>query len=130
MARRGGYAGAAHPPDVKATLGAVGSQLRARGWSVHKVGQLFVDAGYAVGDETVRRWTEAVDAGRPIVSPNKRTGAPKELSYEQRQVAAGWVLSADEKVNLQRYCGFCTDSFGVDISNSTAARYLAKFDLS
>ena len=130
MALRRGYAGAAHPPDVKATLGAVGSQLRGRGWSVREVGELFVDAGYVVGHQTVRDWTDAVDAGRPITSPAKRTGARKELSYEQRQVAAGWVLSADKKVDLRRFCSFVFDSFGVDISHPTASRYLAEFDLS
>ena len=97
MAHRGGYAGAAHPPEVKATLGAVGSQLRARGWSVREVGQLFVDAGYSVGQRTLRDWSAAVDASWPITSPNKRTGALKELSFAQRQVA-DWFCRRTKKL--------------------------------
>jgi len=73
MNPRGGYAGAVHPPDVKAALGAIGHQLRGRGWSVREVGELYVNAGYVVKDQTLRDWTDAVDAGRPITSPHKRT---------------------------------------------------------
>jgi hypothetical protein len=60
MARRGGYMAAVHPPDVKAALGAIGRQLRARSMTVTKVALIFSEAGYGVGEETLRRWTKAV----------------------------------------------------------------------
>jgi transposase len=130
MALRGGYAGAAHPPAVKEALGAVGAQLRAREWSVTEIGRLFDEAGYKVGERTLLRWTDAADAGQPITSANKRSGSQKVLDYEQRKIAAGWVLSEDEKVDRRRFSNYITDEFGVDISPPTASRYLAEFELS
>ena len=130
MARRGGYAAAMHSPDVKAALAAVGAQLRGRGWSVHDVAEIFAEAGFEAGDETLRRWTSAVDGGRPVTSNKKRSGAQAKLDREQREIATGWVLSADKKVDRRRYMAFVHDSFNVDISPPTASRYLAEFDLS
>ena len=130
MARRGGFAAAMHSPDVKAALGAVGAQLRGRGWSVHDVAEIFAEAGFEAGDETLRRWTSTVDGSRPITSDKKRSGAQAKLDREQREIATGWVLSADKKVDRRRYMGFVHDSFDVDISPPTASRYLAEFDLS
>ena len=130
MARRGGYAAAMHSPDVKAALGAVGAQLRGRGWSVHEVAEIFAEAGFEAGDETLRRWTSTVDGSRPVTSNKKRSGAQAKLDREQREIATGWVLSADKKVDRRRYMGFVHDSFDVDISPPTASRYLAEFDLS
>ena len=117
MARRGGFAAAMHSPDVKAALGAVGAQLRGRG-SVHDVAEIFAEAGFEVGDTTLRR---------PITSDMKRSGAQAKLDREQREIATGWVLSADKN---RRYMAFVHDSFDVDISPPTASRYLAEFDLS
>ena len=110
-----------HSPDVKAALGAVGAQLRGRGWSVHDVAEIFAEAGFEVGDTTLRR---------PITSDMKRSGAQAKLDREQREIATGWVLSADKKVDRRRYMAFVHDSFDVDISPPTASRYLAEFDLS
>jgi hypothetical protein len=76
------------------------------------------------------RWTDAADAGQPITSANKRSGSQKVLDYEQRKIAAGWVLSEDEKVDRRRFSNYITDEFGVDISPPTASRYLAEFELS
>ena len=83
-----------------------------------------------MGDETLRRWTSTVDGSRPITSDKKRSGAQAKLDREQREIATGWVLSADKKVDRRRYMGFVHDSFDVDISPPTASRYLAEFDLS
>jgi transposase len=97
MALRGEYLEASYSNDVKAVLGAVGHQLRAEGRSVREVAQLFFEAGYALGDETVRRWTNAAGSDEPIISPNKKTGAKKKLDDEKRKVAAGWVLQEKKK---------------------------------
>ena len=92
MTHRGGFAAAMHSPDVKAALGAVGAQLRGRGWSVHDVAEIFAEAGFEVGDTTLRRWTSAVDGGRSVTSSKKRSGAQAKLDHEQREIATGWVL--------------------------------------
>jgi hypothetical protein len=86
MARRGGYTAAVHPPDIKAALGAIGRQLRARGITVTEVASIFSEAW-------LRRWRgDPVGAAQPIASPNKQAGNDKTLDDEQRRVAAGWVL--------------------------------------
>jgi hypothetical protein len=85
MARRGAYEGAAYSPDVKAALGAIGHKLREEGWTVPAVHELYEKAGYTVGEETLRRWSNAAAADQPIISPNKRTGVKKKVDDEQRQ---------------------------------------------
>jgi hypothetical protein len=130
MARRAGYTAAVYSPEVKEVLGAVGNQLRQRGWPVADVKGFLSDAGYTVGDETLRRWTYASRVGEPIVSNAKKTGARKSLDDEGRRVAAGWVLSEDKKVDLRRFRGFVEDEFGVSISPATATRYVEEHDLS
>lgn len=129
MAERGEYAGAGYSTDVKAALGAIGHGLRERGWSVREVGALFSDVGYDAGDETLRRWSNASGAGEPVISLEKKSGSTKKVDDEQRQVAAGWVLSQEKKVNRRRYSGFIKDEFDIDISPGTASKYLAEFDL-
>ncbi|MEZ0208733.1 MAG: hypothetical protein ACAH17_00970, partial [Candidatus Paceibacterota bacterium] len=129
MKNRGGYQGTCYSDDVKEALGAIGHALRQDSWTVPEVCHLFKRAGYAAGEESVRRWSNAAGRGQPVVSRSKGTGAGKKLDDEQREVAAGWVLRHEEKVGLRRYPGFISDAFGVDISPSTASSYLAEFDL-
>src|SRR3990167_996833 len=130
MARRGNYSSASYSIDVKAALGAIGQQLRVRGWTVREVVKILDEAGYAVGEETVRRWTDRISRGQPIISDAKQTGARKKLDFEERQVATGWVLSQDKKVDLRRYSRFVNETFDTQISPSTASRYLSEFELS
>ena len=78
-------------------------------------------------DETLRRWTSTVDGSRPITSDKKRSGAQAKLDHEQREIATGWVLSANKKI-AGATRSFVLDSF--DVNPSTVARYLAEFDLS
>ena len=106
MARRGAYEGAAYSPDVKAALGAIGHNLREEGWTVPAVHELYEKAGYSVGEETLRRWSNAAAADQPIISPNKHTGAKKKVDDEQRQVAAGWVLEQKKKSTVGATGGF------------------------
>jgi hypothetical protein len=106
MARRGAYEGAAYSLDVKAALGAIGHKLREQGWTVPAVHELYETAGYTVGEETLRRWSNAAAADQPIISPNKRTGAKKKVDDEQRQVAAGWVLEQKKKSTVGATGGF------------------------
>ena len=90
---------------------------------------MYLDAGFKLGEETLRRWTNAARAGEPIISPDKQTGAKKKVDNEQRQVATGWVLQQEKKINRRSYSGFVSDNFGVNISPGTASKYLAEFDL-
>jgi transposase len=130
MERRGRYAGAQYAPEVKEVLGAVGHELRQRGWPLAAVKSFCSDAGYAVGRETLRQWTDASGAGRSIISNAKKTGARKKLGDEGRRAAAGWVLSQEKKVDRRRYRSFVEEEFDVSISPSSASNYLAEFDLS
>ncbi len=69
--------------------------------TVTEVASIFSEAGYGVGEETLRRWTKAVGAAQPITSPNKQAGNDKTLDDEQCRVAAGWVLLQEQKVDCQ-----------------------------
>ena len=97
MSQRGRYAGARYSVDVKDALGAIGLELKERGWSVRAISEMYSDAGYGLGEETLRGWTQAVERGEPIISPDKNTGAEKKVDEEQRRVAAGWVLQGKKK---------------------------------
>ncbi len=130
MAKRGRYSGAAYSPEAKEVLGAIGRGLRDRGWTGADVKSFFSDAGYDIGDETLRQWANASGAGRPIITNAKKTGARKKLDNEGRRVAAGWVLSQEKKVDLRRYRAFVEDELDVSISPASASRYLAEFDIS
>jgi hypothetical protein len=99
MAGRRGYVAAGYSPDVKEALGAIGHVLRQRGWPVADVKNIFLEAGFEVGDGTLRRWTTASGTGTPIISNAKKSGARKKLDDEGRRVAAGWVLSQEKKVD-------------------------------
>ncbi len=52
------------------------------------VKSLFHNAGFDVGDETLRRWTDAFGAGQPIISKAKKTGARKKLGDEEQMGSA------------------------------------------
>ncbi len=130
MAKRGCYSGAAYSSEAKEVLGAIGRGLRDRGWTGADVKSFFSDAGYDIGDETLRQWANASGAGRPIITNAKKTGARKKLDNEGRRVAAGWVLSQEKKVDLRRYRAFVEDELDVSISPASASRYLAEFDIS
>ncbi len=54
MAKRSRYAAASYSPEVKEVLGAVGHQLRQKGWAVPAVKRFLSDAGYDLGEETLR----------------------------------------------------------------------------
>jgi len=97
---------------------------------VQEVAAIFAEAGYGVAGETLRRWTNAVDGSQPVTSPHKHSGAPKALDEEQRRVAAGWVLCQERKVGCRQFRAFVSKSFGTDISQPTASRYLDELDLS
>lgn len=97
MSQRGRYDAARYSVDVKDALGAIGLELKDRGWSVRAISEMYSDAGYGLGEETLRGWTKAVERREPIISPDKNTGAPKKVDAEQRRVAAGWVLQEKKK---------------------------------
>lgn len=84
MEGRARYAGARYAPEVKEVLGALEHGLRQRGWSVADLQSFCSDCGYAVGEETLRLWTNASGAGRPIISNAKKMGARKKLDDEGR----------------------------------------------
>jgi hypothetical protein len=83
--------------DRATPLGAIGHGLREEGWTVSAVHDLYKRAGFSVGEETLRGWTQAAGRGEPIISPAKQAGAEKKLDEEQRRVAAGWVLREKKK---------------------------------
>jgi hypothetical protein len=84
-------------------------------------------AGYAPSARTVRRHEERARTGDEVFSSEKASGRPPTLDDAAREICAGFVLAqnlAHREVHLADYIGFVTDNFGVQLSTSTASRYL------
>ncbi len=98
-------------------------------YAVTEVASIFSQAAYGVGEEP-----SALDQGHgcsPTYHISQQTsGHIKTLDDEQCRVAAGWVLLPEQKVDCRKFCRFASETFGKDISQPTASRYLAEFELS
>jgi hypothetical protein len=84
-------------------------------------------AGYAPSERTVRRHKERVRSGEEVLASNKASGRPPSLDEAEREVCAGFVLAqnvARKEVHLADYVRFVSEHFGVELSSSTATRYL------
>jgi hypothetical protein len=106
MAKRGKYTGSSYSIDVKEALGAIGHGLREEGWTVSAVHDLYKRAGFSVGEETLRGWTQAVERGEPVISPAKQAGAEK--GWMKSNGGCSWLGFARKKKNrpatLHRIC--------------------------
>lgn len=84
-------------------------------------------AGYSFSESQLDRWVAKVRTSDTAVSNEKQSGNPAVCDREQRDITSGWVLdqnSHGEAVHLETYCSFVWDQFGVEISHTTAFRYL------
>jgi transposase len=86
-------------------------------------------AGYKFSESQLDRWVARINAGETAVSASKATGASVHLTREQRDIAAGWVLSQNlhgTPVHLSDYSNFCNEQFEQMLSKQTISRYLAE----
>ena len=84
-------------------------------------------AGYSFSESQLDRWVARINAGEAAVSATKTTGALAHLTREQRDIAAGWLLSQNlcgVYVHRSDYSIFCNEQFRQPLSKPTVSRYL------
>ena len=85
------------------------------------------EAGVVVSTRQFDRWVSRVKSGSTAISNTKLSGNEKLLDREQRNETSGWVLEQleeGEEVHLAGYCAAVLKQHGVEISLTTAWRYL------
>ena len=119
---------AAKIPDNSKTLFARLYQVQ---HAAGKTRKEFVDdmrsAGYDVSERQLDRWVTRVNADELAISTTKATGATMQLTREDRNVVAGWVLAQNlsgVSVHLADYSAFCKEHLNKLLSKQTASRYL------
>lgn len=84
-------------------------------------------ADITVPKSSLDRWICAYASNSPIFTAEKGSGAPPRLDDDQREIAAGWVLSqndSNQMVSMASFSDFCATAFGVTLSQGTSHNYL------
>ncbi len=68
-------------------------------------------AGYSFSESQLGRWLARINAGEAAVSATKTTSALAHLTREQRDIAAGWLLS--QNLIAWEFAFFQTKPLGV-----------------
>ena len=85
--------------------------------------------GYNVSKATFNRWVAQQRSTGRVGVEEKKSGKPTALDVEQRNVLSGWVLTQENahvETHLADYIEACSSIFKIDISKSTAQRYLVE----
>lgn len=129
MTKRKHYSAANISDDAKTMIAQLYQVQHAKG----KLRREFVadmnQAGYKFSESQLDRWVTRINTGEAAVSTSKATGASVHLTREQRDIAAGWVLSQNLHgipVHLSDYSNFCNEQFEQMLSKQTVSRYLAE----
>jgi transposase len=113
--------------DVKSFAAKLFIEFERNGMTRKEFLEKMKNAGYKMGKSTLNRYISSVDATGHALSITKCPGPIGALDEEERQIAAGYVFSCNEKnilVHLKDYCDFVKISLNVEISTPTASRYL------
>ena len=101
--------------------------LEARGISHAAFRDILADANITVPKSSLDRWIYAHVSNVSIFTAEKGSGAPPLLDDDQREIAAGWVLSqndSNQMVSIASFSSFCATAFGVTLSQGTSHKYL------
>lgn len=101
--------------------------LEARGISRAAFRDILADANIRVPKSSLDRWICAHISNVSIFTVEKGSGAPPLLDDDQREIAAGWVLSqndSNQRVSIASFSNFCATAFGVTLSQGTSHNYL------
>lgn len=121
------YKATAIPKEVRNAFGAIGSAWKRRNYALSDFEELLKEAGYDVTQSSLSRWVLATERGGSALSADKASGRESMLSDAEQRVLAGWVLTMNferQPVNLQATVDFISDSFSINVSATTAHRYL------
>ena len=101
--------------------------LEARGISRVAFRDILADANITVPKSSLDRWICAHVSNVSIFTVEKGSGASPLLDDDQREIAAGWVLSqndSNQRVCIASFSNFCATAFGVTLSQGTSHNYL------
>jgi len=101
--------------------------LEARGISRAAFRDILAEAKITVSKSSLDRWICAHISNASIFATEKGSGAPPLLDEDQREIAAGWVLSQNDShqmVSIASFSKFCETAFGVTLSQGSSFNYL------
>lgn len=101
--------------------------FEARGISRADFRALLAEIHVFVSKSSLDRWLADYTSSASIFTAEKGSGAPALLDYEQREIAAGWVLfqnDSNQTVSVHSFADFCATAFGVTLSQGSAHNYL------
>jgi len=101
--------------------------LKSRGISRAVFREILSEANFSVPKASLDRWVRSHLSRGNIFTTEKGSGPISLLDIEQREIAAGWVLSENESnhtVSLSSFSDFCSSAFGVHLGKTTAHDYL------
>lgn len=113
--------------DAKTMIGSVSNYLKRKKISEAEILSMWKASGYDVKRRTLANYRRSVDSSGLALSGNKSTGRPKLLDRDQMLILSGMVLARNkehEEVNLETVKDFSAKHLGVELSDSTAWRYL------
>ena len=129
MTKKKSYAAANISDDAKTMIAQIYQVQHGKGKLRCEFVAEMNQAGYKFSESQLDRWVARINAGEVAVSASKATGASARLTREQRDIAAGWVLSKNLHgipVHLSDYSNFCNEQLEQILSKQTASRYLAE----
>jgi len=129
MTKKKNYAAANISDDAKTMIARLYQVQHTKGKLRREFVAEMKQAGYKFSESQLDRWVARINTRETAVSTSKATGASAHLIREQRDIAAGWVLSQNlhgTPVHLSDYSNFCNDQFEQVLSKQTVSRYLAE----
>lgn len=114
-------------PSQRELIARLAGPLQARGISRAVLRDLLAEAHFLISKASLDRWVHShLTTGQVFAVATARGSAPL-LDSEQREIAAGWVLSqneANQTVSLASFVDFCASVLGVELGQTTVHDYL------
>lgn len=114
-------------PGQREIIARLVAPLESHGISRSAFRRILAEAEIPVPKSSLDRWVHAHLTRGAIFTAEKASGAPPLLDDDQREIAAGWVLSQNDSnqvVSLASFSASCMSSFGIELAQSTSHAYL------
>lgn len=113
--------------DVKTFSALMYIELKRDGMTINQYLEKMKNIGYEVSERSFERYLQSIRATGSVLKDNDERGAKSLLTEEEKMIASGWVFDMNDKcktVQLKHYKAFVFDTFGINISITTAHVYL------
>ena len=122
------YAAARMSVDVKEAFVKQYLAQAEGGMSRAEVKAFMRKADYNVSKRTFDRWIKRMETSGVVKQPSSNVGRPALLNEEERDTMAGYVLWCNQNhiVRLSDYQRKAAELYGVQMTHTTAANYLAE----